>query len=63
MKTIEVGQGPGVVSFRQDGKFAYIAVTGANTVAVIDTATWTVSKTLKAGQQPQGVVILPPKQS
>ena len=59
VKTITVGQSPGIVSFRQDGKFAYVAVTGANSVAVIDTATWTVAKTLRAGQQPQGVIVLP----
>ena len=60
IKTIEVGQGPSVVSFRQDGKFAYVSLTGANALAVIDTATWTVAKTVKTGQMPQGVIILPP---
>ena len=36
LRRVEVGPGPGNVSFRPDGKYAYVTVGGLNAVAVID---------------------------
>ena len=34
---------------------AYVSNEKSNTVTVIDTATWTVTKTIKVGQRPRGI--------
>jgi YVTN family beta-propeller protein len=36
---------------------AYVSNEKANTVSVIDTGTWTVTKTIKVGQRPRGIEI------
>jgi len=58
VKRIEVGPGPGNVSFRLDGKYAYVTVGGLNAVAVIDTAAMKVETMLPAGRAPSGIVLL-----
>ena len=58
LQRIEVGPGPGNVSFRRDGKYAYVTVGGLNAVAVIDTAKLTVETMLPAGRSPSGIVLL-----
>lgn len=58
VKRIEVGPGSGNVSFRPDGKYAYVTVSGLDAVAVIDTATMKVEAMLPAGRMPFGMVLL-----
>lgn len=57
---ITVGPQLANVGFRPDGKFAYVSVTGANQIAVIDTAAMEVVKTLPAGEQPWGLIVMSP---
>ena len=47
------------VAFRPDGRFAYATLHGENKVAVIDTATMAMVKTLPAGDQPFGLIVMP----
>jgi YVTN family beta-propeller protein len=47
------------IAFTADGKQAYVASEGGNTVAVIDTATETVTKTLTGMDSPRGVATRP----
>ena len=58
LKRVEVGPGPGNVSFRPDGKYAYVTVGGLNAVAVIDMTALTVETMLPAGRTPFGIVLL-----
>lgn len=55
---LAVGQGGGNIGFTRDGATGFMAVTGANSVAVIDMAKLEVTSQIKAGTQPQGLVIL-----
>ena len=57
MKRLTIGQGGSNVGFSQDGKTAFIAVTGANTVAVIDMPKLEVASQIKAGKEPQGLIV------
>jgi DNA-binding beta-propeller fold protein YncE len=57
VKRLTIGQGPTNVGFSEDGKTAFIAVTGANTVAVIDVEKLVLASQIKAGQQPQGLIV------
>lgn len=59
VKRIGVGPGAGNVSFRPDGKYAYVTVAGLNAVAVLDTAARRVEAMLPAGRAPSGIVLLP----
>jgi len=54
---LAVGQGGGNIGFTRDGSTAFMAVTGANSVAVIDMGKLTVVTQLRAGTQPQGLVL------
>lgn len=56
-KRLNVGQGGSNIGFTKDGKTAFIAVTGANAVAVIDMAKMDVVDQIKAGTQPQGLIV------
>jgi YVTN family beta-propeller protein len=42
-----------------DGKRAFVAISGGDEVAVIDTATWTVQARWKAGPEPDALAIIP----
>lgn len=42
-----------------DGKRAFVAISGGDEVAVIDTATWTVQARWKAGPEPDALAIVP----
>ncbi len=53
-----VGQGATNIGFTRDGSTGFISVTGANSVAVIDMAKLNVVSQLKAGTQPQGLIVL-----
>src|SRR5712691_7138244 len=53
VKRLTIGQGATNVGFSKDGNTAFIAVTGANAVAVIDVGRLALASQIKAGQQPQ----------
>jgi DNA-binding beta-propeller fold protein YncE len=55
---LAVGQGAANIGFTRDGSTGFMAVTGANAVAVIDMAKLSVVSQLKAGTQPQGLIVL-----
>jgi DNA-binding beta-propeller fold protein YncE len=54
---LAVGQGGSNVGFTKDGSTGFMSVTGANAVAVIDMGKLTVVTQLKAGTQPQGLIV------
>jgi DNA-binding beta-propeller fold protein YncE len=53
-----VGQGASNIGFTRDGSTGYMSVTGANSVAVIDMGKLTVVTQLRAGTQPQGLILI-----
>ena len=53
-----IGQGGTNIGFTRDGSTAFLAVTGANSVAVIDMGKLSVVTQLKAGTQPQGLIVV-----
>jgi DNA-binding beta-propeller fold protein YncE len=53
-----IGQGGTNVGFTRDGSTAFMSVTGANSVAVIDMGKFSVVTQLKAGTQPQGLIVV-----
>jgi DNA-binding beta-propeller fold protein YncE len=55
---LAVGQGGANIGFTRDGNTGFMSVTGANAVAVIDMAKLSVVSQLKAGMQPQGLIVL-----
>jgi WD40 repeat protein len=55
---LAVGQGGANIGFTRDGATGFMAVTGANAVAVIDMAKLNVVSQLKAGTQPQGLIVM-----
>jgi YVTN family beta-propeller protein len=57
---LEVGPTGGNVSFRPDGRFAYVTVTGANSVAVVDVPALEVVTQLPTGSKPMGLALFPP---
>jgi len=57
VKRLTIGQGGTNIGFSKDGKTAFIAVTGANTVAVVDVAKLTLEAHITAGKEPQGLIV------
>ena len=57
VKRLNIGQGGSNVGFSKDGKTAFIAVTGANAVAVIDMEKLALASQIKAGKEPQGLIV------
>ena len=55
---LSVGQGASNIGFTRDGTTGFMSVTGANSVAVIDMPRLNVVSQLKAGMQPQGLIVL-----
>ena len=53
-----IGQGGTNMGFTRDGSTGFMAVTGANSVAVIDMGKLSVVTQLKAGTQPQGLIVV-----
>ena len=49
MGTIAVEKGPAGLTFSRDGNFAYVNNQGDKTVAVVDTASYQVIKTIPVG--------------
>ena len=57
VKRLTIGQGGTNIGFSKDGKTAFIAVTGANTVAVVDVAKLALETHITAGKEPQGLIV------
>ena len=57
VKRVNIGQGGSNVGFSKDGKTAFIALTGADAVAVIDVDALKLTRQIKTGQQPQGLIV------
>ena len=57
LKRLTIGAGGSNIGFSKDGKTAFIAVTGANSVAVIDVERLAVTSQIKAGREPQGLIV------
>ena len=55
---IEVAGSQANISFAPDGRRAFVTVTSANDVAVIDMATLEVMGRIKTGGQPMGIVLV-----
>lgn len=58
VKRLSVGQGGSNVGFSRDGAYAFISVTGANAIAVVDMAKLEVVEQLRAGAQPTGLIVV-----
>ena len=57
LKRLTIGLGGSNIGFTKDGKTAFIAVRGTNSVAVIDVEKFAVVGHIKAGQEPQGLIV------
>ncbi len=57
VKRLTIGLGGTNIGFSKDGKTAFIAVRGTNEVAVIDIATLALESRLRAGTEPQGLIV------
>src|SRR5215467_15883312 len=57
VKRLTIGLGAANIGFSRDGTTAFIAVRGANEVAVIDLATLTLASRIRAGTEPQGLIV------
>ena len=55
---LTIGQGGTNIGFTRDGSTAFMSGTGANSVAVIDMGKLSVVSQLKAGTQPQGLIVV-----
>lgn len=58
-KNISVGANPGEVVVSADGRTAYVANQGSNTVSVIDVASGSVTATVAVGRVPAGLALTP----
>jgi DNA-binding beta-propeller fold protein YncE len=54
---LTIGPGGSNIAFSKDGKTAFIAVRGANDVAVIDIEKLALTSRTKAGTEPQGLIV------
>jgi DNA-binding beta-propeller fold protein YncE len=57
VKRLTIGQGGANIGFSKDGKTAFIAVRGTNDVAVIDLARLALESRIRAGTEPQGLIV------
>ena len=57
VKRLTIGPGGPNIGFSKDGKTAFVAVTGANRVAVIDVAKLALESQIRAGTEPQGLIV------
>src|SRR5262245_36943417 len=57
LKRLTIGPGGSNIGFSKDGKTAFIAVTGANAVAVIDAEKLNLVSQITAGREPQGLIV------
>src|SRR5207249_3773910 len=58
VKRVEVGLGASNVGFSADGSTAFVSVTRANEVAVIDVASLEPVTRVPTGSQPTGLIVL-----
>ncbi|MGH2356117.1 MAG: YncE family protein, partial [Chloroflexota bacterium] len=56
---IDVGGQPSALTLSPDGVTAYVSQAGANTVAVVDTATGRVTDAIEVGAEPAGSALAP----
>ena len=56
-KRLTIGPGGSNIGFSKDGKTAFIAVTGADHVAVIDVEKLALASQITAGKAPQGLIV------
>jgi YVTN family beta-propeller protein len=54
---IRAGEAPQGIAFGRDGRLAYVANSGADTLSVIDVATGTETAAVEVGSSPQNVVV------
>ena len=57
VKRLTIGPGGSNIGFSKDGKTAFIAVTGADAVAVIDVEKPVLASQITAGKAPQGLIV------
>ena len=57
VKRLTIGQGGANIGFSKDGRTAFIAVRGANEVAVIDVDRLALGQRIRAGKEPQGLIV------
>ena len=57
VKRLTIGPGGTNIGFSRDGKTAFIAVTGADAVAVIDVDRLALASQITAGKAPQGLIV------
>src|SRR5262245_20748347 len=57
VKRLTIGQGGSNIGFSKDGKTAFIAMRGANDVAVIDVEKLALASRIRAGTEPQGLIV------
>jgi DNA-binding beta-propeller fold protein YncE len=57
VKRLTIGQGGSNIGFSRDGETAFIAVRGADDVAVIDIAKLMLTGRIRAGREPQGLIV------
>ncbi len=57
VKRLTIGQGGSNIGFSKDGKTAFIAVTGADAVAVIDLEKLALASRITTGKAPQGLIV------
>ncbi len=57
VKRLTIGPGGSNIGFSKDGKTAFIAVTGADAVAVIDVEKLALASQITAGKAPQGLIV------
>ena len=57
VKRLTIGQGGSNIGFSKDGKTAFIAVTGADAVAVVDVEKLALASQITTGKAPQGLIV------
>jgi len=57
VKRLTIGQGGANIGFSRDGKTAFIAVRGTNEVAVVDIENFALESRIRAGTEPQGLIV------
>lgn len=62
LRTATVGQGLHSITFRKDGKFAYVTSTASNSVTAVDTASLNAVATIQAGKTPVFAALGPASQ-
>ena len=56
--TLSVGRGPSGIVFSPDGRRGFVALSGANQIAVIDVPPTRVLRTIDTGLEPDGIIFV-----